>query len=90
MPNQLSRAMKEQRARELIALGNVVANAYRESWLGQKAWVLVEEKENDAWVGYTPEYIRVQLPDCPACKQGALLEVSLTAITEDGMLGELA
>ncbi len=90
MSGQLTTAEKEDRARALIALGEETARAYREMWLGETAPVLVEERLGDAWVGYTPEYIQVTLPDCPACSQGALLDARLTAITPEGMRGELA
>ena len=89
MPGQLTTALKEQRARELIALGDETARAYRESWLGRTAPVLLEERTEDGWVGYTPEYIQVTLPDCPACRQGALVDVRLTALREEGMAGEV-
>ena len=89
MPGQLTTALKEQRARELIALGEETARAYRDSWLGLTAPVLLEERTEDGWVGYTPEYIQVTLPDCPACRQGALLDVRLTALRNEGMTGEL-
>ena len=89
MPGQLTTALKEQRARELIALGEETARAYRESWLGLTAPVLLEERTEDGWVGYTPEYIQVTLPDCPACRQGALVDVRLTALREEGMAGEV-
>lgn len=88
MPNQLSNAEKENRARALIALGEETSCAYREAWLNRTAPVLVEEKVGDLWLGYTPEYIQVALPDCPRCRPGSLLEVRLTALREDGMLGE--
>ncbi len=89
MPNQLPNALKDQRARELIALGEETAHAYQESWLNQTTTVLLEEKLGDSWVGYTPEYIHVTLPDCPACHQGAMLSVKLTALYGEGMLGEI-
>ena len=89
MPGQLTTALKEQRTRELIALGDETARAYRESWLGRTAPVLLEERTEDGWVGYTPEYIQVTLPDCPACRQGALVDVRLTALREEGMAGEI-
>ena len=89
MPGQLTTALKEQRARELIALGEETARSYRESWLGLTAPVLLEERTEDGWVGYTPEYIQVTLPDCPACRQGLLLDVRLTALRDEGMAGEI-
>ena len=89
MPGQLTTTLKEQRARELIALGEETARAYRESWLGLTAPVLLEERAEAGWVGYTPEYIQVTLPDCPACRQGALVDVRLTALRDEGMAGEI-
>ena len=88
MPGQLSTAEKERRARELIALGEETARAYRESWLGQTTPVLLEERDMQGhWLGYTPEYIQVTVPDGPACHQGALMRVTLSALTEGGMAG---
>jgi threonylcarbamoyladenosine tRNA methylthiotransferase MtaB len=54
MPGQLSPALKEQRARELIALGEQVARRYLESWLNQETVLLPEEKLHGCWEGYTP------------------------------------
>ena len=89
MPRQLSNAEKDQRARELIALGDEVAHAYRERWLCRETQVLVEEQDPDGrWAGFTPEYIEVSLPDCPRCRQGELLTVRLTALRGEGMDGE--
>ncbi len=88
MPGQLSNAEKEQRARELIALGDETSLAYRARWIGRSAPVLVEEKQNGRWLGYTPEYIQVTLPDCPACRPGQVVSARLTAATAEGMTGE--
>ena len=88
MPGQLPNAEKERRARALIALGQETARAYRERWLDQTAEVLLEEQAEDgSWLGYTPEYIQVSVPDGPGCSQGAALRVRLTALTADGMRG---
>lgn len=89
MPGQLSTAEKETRARSLIALGNEMSEAYQHQWLGRTSSVLLEKCENGFWVGYTPEYIRVSLADCPALHQGQVVDVRLTALCEDGMMAEL-
>ena len=90
MPGQLSAAEKERRARELIALGEETALAYREGWLGQTAPVLLEEQDaQGCWLGYTPEYIHVTVPNDPACRQGALVTVALTSLAEGGMAGSI-
>ncbi len=89
MPGQLTREEKERRARGLIALGERLASAYQEKWLGRKSTVLLEEQLPEGWVGYTPEYIRVQVAPCPACRQGVQLPVRLTEVEGEGMKGEL-
>ena len=88
MPGQLPNAEKERRARALIALGRETAESYCRSWLGKTAGVLLEEQTEDGdWLGYTPEYIQVTVPDGPACRQGALVSVLLSALTPEGMTG---
>lgn len=89
MPHQLTTARKEQQARELIALGEETAAAYMQQWLGRTAEVLLEEQADGAWLGYTPEYIQVAVPDCPLCRQGATLTVLLTGVNGDRMTGQV-
>ena len=89
MPGQLSKAVKERRTRELIALGEETAAAYQAQWLGRTSTVLIEEKLGDTWHGYTPEYIPVTIADCPACAPGRIVTVRLADSTAEGMTGEL-
>lgn len=85
MPDQLSPALKEQRARELIALGEQVARRYLESWKNMDTVLLPEEKVHGCWEGYTPEYIRVTLPPDAECSGGMLCPVRLTEPGAGGM-----
>lgn len=89
MPGQLPKAEKERRARLLIAIGEETAAAYQQQWLGHAATVLIEEKHGEGWFGYTAEYIPVTIPDSPECRPGAIVPVTLTAITPEGMTGEI-
>ncbi len=89
MPNQLPKAVKEQRTRELIALGEETAAAYQQMWLGREAPVLLEEMIGGAWHGYTPEYIPVTVADCPLCQSGRTVTVRLTESRAEGMAGEI-
>ena len=89
MPGQLTRECKEQRARELIALGESVAAKYHAQWIGRETTVLLEEKHGDVWIGYTPEYIAVTVSDCPVCRSGAMVNVRLMAQEGDRMTGEI-
>ena len=90
MPGQLSPALKEQRARELIRLGESVARTYLETWLGQEAELLPEEQIQGRWEGYTPEYIRVSLPEGTPAESGTPIQVLLTGLLPGGMAGEPA
>ena len=89
MPGQLSKAVKEQRTRELIALGEETAAAYQAQWVDKESTVLIEEKIGGTWHGYTPEYIPVTIADCPACVPGRIVSVKLSNPTPDGMTGEI-
>ena len=89
MPGQLTKAVKERRTRELIALGEETAAAYQAQWVDKESTVLIEEKIGGLWHGYTPEYIPVTIADCPACVPGRIVTVRLTNPTAEGMTGEL-
>ena len=89
MDGQLPPALKEERARNLIAVGNAVAREYLRSWIGRESTILPEEQVNGCWEGYTPEYIRVRMaPDAP-CSAGVPAGIRLTAVESRGMRGEI-
>ena len=85
MPNQVKRAVREERARQLIAVGNELAEAYRASWLGNQVEVLLEETdENGIAHGYTAEYMPCAvLGGIP----GTLCAVTVTGVFQDGLAG---
>ena len=87
LPGQLSPAVKERRARELIMLGSCISRRYLESWLGRVSILLPEERIKGRWEGYTPEYIRVTLNPEAECQSGVPLPVRLTGLTEKGLSG---
>ena len=89
MPGQLSRALKESRARELIALGHETALLYLRNWEGREADFLPETKSAEGWEGYTPEYIRVRLSPDAACRSGIPVRVRLSEADSRGMRGEI-
>ena len=90
MPGQLSNAEKERRARELIALGETIGRQYRERFLGRTVEVLLEEQDTAGeWVGYTREYLRVEV-HCPEGAQGQYRQVKICEVTDEGLRGHLA
>lgn len=70
-------------------MGEETAARYRAQWLGAETQVLLEERCDGLWRGYTPEYIPVTVPDCPRCGQGVLLQVKLTGEAGEFMTGEI-
>ncbi len=87
MPDQIAESVKADRVRRLIALGDGLAADYRRGFLGKTVPVLVEEPDHDGGMaGYTPEYIHVRVPEG---KSGSIVSVRLTALTEEGMTGEI-
>lgn len=65
MDGQLSNRIRQERARELIALAERMSEEYRQSWRGRQVEVLLEEcEERDGqrvWGGFSREYVRVDV-----------------------------
>ena len=80
MPGQLQKKVKEDRARQLIALGEELAAAYAKSLLGKWQEVLFEEEEEGFAQGYTPQYMRVRMPEA---QPGEMRSVLLTDYQND-------
>lgn len=65
LPDQLPKAVKEARARELIAVGDKLRQEYEANLIGRECEILVEEIVKDSktgklyFAGYTPEYVRI-------------------------------
>ena len=85
MPGQLSAAEKESRARILIADGHEMTNRWLQSWIGRESTLLAEERAEDCWEGYTPEYIRVRMDRETACESGQIVKIRLTGVKDQRM-----
>ncbi len=87
MDGAVPRHVREERARELIALGETMAETYRRGQLGTVRRVLFEQQRGGKSIGYTPEYMR-----CEAAGDlcGRTLPVRMTGLCEDGFVGEAA
>ena len=89
MDGQIPKAVKEARSRELIRIGKQAAARYLESWTGLESVLLPEEQVDGRWEGYTPEYIRVRLPEGAACTGGVPVRVRLLSVSSGLMAGEI-
>ena len=87
MEGQLPEAVKAERVKRLIALGDMLAKRYHERFLGATVPVLLEERQPDgSATGYTPEYIHVSVA---GGEPGTLARVRLDALTQEGMRGSV-
>ena len=86
MPDPVPRHIREERARELIALGAGMAEDYRRAQLGTVRRVLFEQCAEGVSVGYTPEYMRCEALGT-VC--GQTLPVRMTSLLPEGFSGEI-
>lgn len=86
MPDPVPRHIREERARELIALGAGMAEDYRRAQLGTVRRVLFEQCAEGVSVGYTPEYMRCETLGT-VC--GQTLPVCMTGLLPEGFSGEI-
>ena len=88
MPDQLPDAVRQHRARLLIAAGEETAASYRAFWLGKCTELLPEENINGVWEGYSPEYIRIRLHPGETCVPGVPLQIRIVSVSGDTAVGE--
>lgn len=87
MPAQVPRALREDRARRLIAVGNELALAYRRGWIGKSAEVLAEETDETGLTrGYSAEYVSCVFP---GGAPGSMYRVFVTGLADDGLEGKI-
>lgn len=86
MPDAVPRHIREERARELIALGRQMARAYGESQIGERRSVLFETCEEGVAAGYTMEYMRCL---CPGALPGETRRVLITGYENDTFTGKI-
>ena len=86
MPGAVPRHVREDRARELIRLGEEMADSYRRSQLGSVRSVLFETEKDGVSFGYTMEYMH-----CAATGNliGRTVDVKITGLSEEGFIGEI-
>ncbi len=84
MEGQLPKAVREERARRLIALADELADGYRKSLLNTVQDVLFEEESGEGASGYTPQYVEVW---APGAVQGQIAAVRLHKLGKERFEG---
>ncbi|MGB9680791.1 MAG: tRNA (N(6)-L-threonylcarbamoyladenosine(37)-C(2))-methylthiotransferase MtaB, partial [Minisyncoccia bacterium] len=61
MPNQISEKIKKQRSKKLIVLSEKISKKVKNKYLGRIFPVLIENKKDNLWTGFTANYLRIYL-----------------------------
>ena len=86
MSGSVPRHVREERARELIALGRELEQAALAARVGKTEDVLIEELDGQGHgAGYTGGYMRVHVP---GTKEGTIVRVRVTGVRGDELEGE--
>ena len=86
MPGSVPRHVREERARELIALGRDLERTALAARVGKTEDVLIEELDGQGHgAGYTGGYMRVHVP---GTKEGTIVRVRVTGVLGDELEGE--
>ncbi len=84
---QLPAAVVRERMGRALAAAEAAALAARRATLGREAEVLVEERRDGLWRGYSSEYVRFSLRG--AARRGELVRVVADETTADGVTGRV-
>ncbi len=87
-PNQVEKAVKEERAHKMIALTNRIRADFLKAQIGKTVEVLAETKdENGCCTGYTANYTPVKILSGAQCNE--YYKIKITAADEDSCEGVL-
>ena len=87
MPDHLPKKVKEERAAQMLALGDALRHQFFRSRIGKKERVLLESTRKDGYAfGYTANYTPVLLQT--KAKSGTLIDVLITDVTDEAVIAE--
>ena len=79
MPDQLTHAVKQRRAREAQRIADGMQLAYLDAQVGKTLSVLLETAGDGAWQGHSENYCEVRVPDAGENWHGVMKNVKITA-----------
>ena len=88
MAGQQSNAVKEARSAAAIAVAAEMSKTFNEALIGTVQLVLFEEPDGGLYTGHAPNYVRVWV-ESNENLHNQVRTVKITAIHEEGVLGEL-
>ena len=84
-PEQVSEEVKHERSERAIALATELSERFAEQYVGTVREVLIEERCEDGWVGYTNHYIRTLVEDDPRIHENRIVKVQMKkTVRKDG------
>jgi len=90
MQNQIAKNIKQNRAKELLALSDELEKKYYEKFIGKTMPVLIEESnKNNYAIGKTMNYIDLRFENCNAELENEIVDVEVISISKGGMVGLL-
>ena len=88
MQNQLPKAVKQMRAKEMLALAERLRVRFLASQVGKTATVLLEQAHPlGGMQGFTPNYTPVHVPEATLDMRNALVPVYISAVEGDDCVG---
>lgn len=89
MPNQISRAVKAERAGKLIDLGAKLEAEYLKGFEGTVQQVLLEEMQDGVMRGYTDTYANVLVSGASEAQSGQMVSAKITKAEQDRLLADM-
>ena len=90
MDGAVPKDVREERVRQLIALGKASAAAYCAGTVGKRKEVLLEKKSaSGTGEGYTREYVHCAVTGAEDAKAGDIVPVLITGTETDGVAGKM-
>ena len=91
MPNQIDGNIKDERSKKLIALNNKNEREFISKYIDKEVTVLIEKEVKDReeyYEGYTRNYIRVIVKNCPNTVKGDIIRCKLVELFDDYAVAE--
>ncbi len=87
MENQVSGEIKEERSKKLIELSNQNQLEYNKKYIGKEMEVLIEEKQQDYYVGHTRNYVVVKTKS-DINLENKIVKLKIYEADKDGVYGK--
>lgn len=87
-PDQVTNAVKKERAHRAAAVAEEMEQDYLKRQLGKTVGVLFEEEKDGLWRGHTPNYLEVRT-SCADNLHNQLRRIQIDAVDGTGLVGKL-